>query len=122
MSACRLGRKPGRVLILGLTFKDNVPDLRNSSSFDLLRGLLELGYNVDDPVADADELANGYGLELAGLGGRYDLVVAAVGHDAYRQLTPRQIETLVADGGTVADIKGIWRDLKLRSTIDRWSL
>ena len=116
--------KPGRALILGLTFKENVPDLRNSRSFDLLRELLERGYHVDvhDPAADPEELATGYGLELADLEGRYDLVIAAVGHEAYRQFTAPQVEALVAEGGTLADIKGIWRDLELAAAIDRWSL
>jgi UDP-N-acetyl-D-mannosaminuronate dehydrogenase len=54
----RCGGRAGRALVLGLTFKENVPDLRNSRSFDLVERLVELGYDVAvaDPIADPEDL------------------------------------------------------------------
>jgi UDP-N-acetyl-D-galactosamine dehydrogenase len=118
-------RKAGRALVLGLTFKEDVPDLRNSRSFDLVKRLQWLGYEVAvaDPRADPDDIASEHGLEVAALDGtQYDLVVAAVAHRDYRELPDRQIEAMVAEGGTLADLKGMWRDRSLDPGIDRWTL
>jgi UDP-N-acetyl-D-galactosamine dehydrogenase len=121
----RRGGRAGRALVMGLTFKENVPDLRNSRSFDLVTRLKELGYQVDvaDPLADPDELRRDHGLELSSPGdGKYDLVFGAVGHADYRQLAAGDLEALLAPGGTLADIRGIWRDLTVDPSIDRWAL
>jgi UDP-N-acetyl-D-galactosamine dehydrogenase len=121
----RRGAKAGTALVLGVTFKENVPDLRNSRSFDLVQRLQWLGHSVDvaDPLADAHELRAKRGLELTELDGkRYDLVVGAVPHQAYRELSNEQLAGLLNTGGTLADIKGMWRDRQLSSAIDRWSL
>ena len=121
----RRGAKAGSALVLGVTFKENVPDLRNSRSFDLVQRLQWLGHSVDvaDPLADDHELLAEHGLELTELEGkRYDLVIGAVPHDAYRELSDEMVTSLLNGGGTLADIKGIWRDRKLDPAIDRWSL
>jgi UDP-N-acetyl-D-galactosamine dehydrogenase len=120
----RRGGKPGRALVLGLTFKENVPDLRNSRSFDLVERLKALGYEVDvaDPLADPAELRAEHGLEMTDPAQPYDVVIATVAHEAYRQLPSEGIEALVASGGMLADIKGIWRDVALSPRIDRWTL
>ncbi len=117
--------KAGRALVLGLTFKENVPDLRNSRTVDLVRRLEWLGHDVAvaDPLADPDEVGREYGLELTELdGARYDLVVGAVPHREYRDLSDERIAALVAAGGTLADLKGMWRDRMIAPGIDRWSL
>ena len=119
------GGEPGTALILGVTFKEDVPDLRNSRAFDLVERLQSLGYAVDvaDPLADAAELRHEQGLELTSLKGKsYDLVVGAVPHRDYRELTDPQLEALVKPGGTLADIKGMWRGRKLNPAVRRWSL
>jgi len=121
----RRGGKPGSVLILGLTFKENVPDLRNSRSFDLIAKLAEFGHriSVSDPLADAAEVERDFGMTLYqpdGLG--FDLVVGAVAHDSYKSLKAASLEGMVAPGGTLADLKGMWRDLPLDPSINRWSL
>ena len=83
---------PGTALVLGLTFKENVPDLRNSRSFDIVDRLTELGHivAVADPIASADELSREHGVAMAEGGRRYDLVVAAVPHAAYRAMDVRR--------------------------------
>ena len=110
LHAVRKGR-PGSVLLLGLTFKENVPDLRNSKVADLATALGTLGHTVTihDPLADATEARHEYGLELApdALQGSYDLVLLAVPHREYLGLGADRLRTAVAEGGTLADLKGV---------------
>ena len=118
-------QKAGSALVLGLTFKENVPDLRNSRCFDLVRRLQWLGHEVEvaDPVASAEEIEREHGLNVTSPDGHaYDLVIGAVAHDDYRQLPDERLAALVADGGTLADLKGMWRDRDLDPALDRWSL
>ena len=117
--------KAGSALVLGLTFKENVPDLRNSRTFDLVRRLQWLGHDVEvaDPVASADEIEREHGLKVTEPDGRsYDLVVGAVAHRAYRDLPDERLAALVAPGGTLADLKGMWRGRTLDPRLDRWTL
>jgi UDP-N-acetyl-D-galactosamine dehydrogenase len=117
--------KAGKALVLGLTFKENVPDVRNSRTVDVVRRLQWLGHEVAvaDPLADPDEVNREYGFALTALNGeRYDLVVGAVPHRDYRELADERIEAMVAPGGTLADLKDMWRDRTLDPGIDRWSL
>ncbi|NBC38191.1 nucleotide sugar dehydrogenase, partial [Novosphingobium sp. FSY-8] len=81
------GGKPGSVLMLGLTFKEDIPDLRNSKVADLVSALGRLGHGVTvhDPHADADEACHEYGIPIVpdALERTYDLVVLAVPHREY---------------------------------------
>ena len=123
LHARRLGRA-GKVLVLGLTFKENVPDLRNSRAIDVIGRLTALGHAVAvaDPLADPAEVRALYGLALTEPNGAaYDLVIGTVAHEAYRALDAARVVAMVTQGGTVADIKGMWRHLDF-GTIDRWSL
>jgi UDP-N-acetyl-D-galactosamine dehydrogenase len=120
----RRGR-PGTALIMGLTFKENVPDLRNSKVIDVIRRLEALGHEVTvhDPLADPDGARHEYGAELAedALGASYDLVVVAVPHDAYGLLEDSAIARLVAKGGLLADLKNLYARRALAGVL-RWSL
>ena len=121
----RRGGKPGSVLVLGLTFKENVPDIRNSRSFDLVRRLEELGHEVAaaDPLADPAEIARQHGIEpIEPDGSAFDLVIGAVAHRSYRELPGARLEAMVAPSGTLADLKGMWRSLILDPSVDRWTL
>jgi UDP-N-acetyl-D-galactosamine dehydrogenase len=103
--------KRARVGVLGLTFKENVPDLRNSRVPDILAELRQFGIEprVADPRADAEEAHHEYGIsltpleELTGL----DAVVFAVSHDEYRGLGGDKLRTLVHDRGVVIDVKSM---------------
>ena len=120
----RRGRA-GTALVLGLTFKENVPDLRNSRTFDLVRRLQELGHQVEvaDPFASAEEIEHEHGLTTTSPDGRsYDLVVGVVAHREYCDLADDRLSALIADGGTLADLKGMWRKRNLDDSIDRWTL
>jgi UDP-N-acetyl-D-galactosamine dehydrogenase len=117
--------KAGTALVLGLTFKENVPDLRNSRSIDVVRRLKWLGHEVDvaDPLASAAEVDREYGLGLCAPGERrYDLVIGAVQHRQYREMTSADLGALVAPGGTLADLKDMWRECQLAPEVDRWTL
>jgi UDP-N-acetyl-D-galactosamine dehydrogenase len=121
----RRGGRAGTALVLGLTFKENVPDLRNSKVIDLIRRLEALGHKatVHDPHADPAEARSEYGLELPAdaLDARYDLVVAAVPHAAYAALADERLAGLVAQGGLFADLKNLFAGRPLPG-VERWSL
>ncbi|WP_082356294.1 nucleotide sugar dehydrogenase [Novosphingobium sp. AAP83] len=106
--------KPGSVLVLGLTFKENVPDLRNSKVADVIAELQTLGHSVTvhDPHADPAEACHEYGLTLAGdaFEQAYDIVFLAVPHQYYLAAGADKIAALVAKGGTLADLKGVLGD------------
>jgi UDP-N-acetyl-D-galactosamine dehydrogenase len=118
-------RKAGSALVVGLTFKENVPDLRNSRTFDLVNRLRWLGHEVSvaDPIADPLEIERDHGLKVTPpADGRYDLVVGAVAHDEYRQLSDMELQSMLSPGGTLADLKGMWRDRELGPAVSRWTL
>ena len=103
-----------RVLVLGITFKENCPDIRNSRVVDLVRELADYGCTVDvyDPHADPDEVRGEYGVELvAGLdeasGGPYDAAVIAVAHNEFRTMDVRALVGGSERAGIVYDLKGI---------------
>lgn len=102
--------RAGKALVLGLTFKENVPDLRNSKVADLAGRLTWLGHDVTvhDPNADAAEAMNEYGLTLDenALDRRYDLVLLAVPHREYLEMGAARFRELTTPGGTLADLKG----------------
>lgn len=103
------GGAPGRVLVLGLAFKQDVPDLRNSKVADLVAAFRAGGHAVEvhDSLVSAPEALHEYGLELvAEPAGPYDLVVLAVPH---RELVSdfHRFAALLAPGGGVADLKNV---------------
>ncbi len=118
--------KSGRILVLGLTFKEDVPDLRNSKVVNVIERLQWIGHDVTvhDPLADAAEAAHEYGLTLDpdALDRRYDAVIAAVPHASYRAWDGQRIAEMLENGGLVADIKGMWRGIELRGDVRRWQL
>ena len=122
----RRGSRKASVLVLGLTFKDDVPDVRNSKVVDVIQRLTWLGHEVTvhDPLVPPAAASHEYGLALDpdALGQAYDVVVAAVPHAAYRALDGAAVGALVGEGGLLADLHGIWRGVDLPVTIDRWSL
>ncbi len=116
----------GSALVLGLAFKENVPDLRNSRVIDVIDRLRELGHDVTvhDPLADPEEARHEYGLDLSpdGLGRSYDLVVVAVPHAEYGRFSNDLLAALVADGGLLADLKNLYAGRVLPAGVERWTL
>ncbi|GAB4178172.1 MAG: Vi polysaccharide biosynthesis UDP-N-acetylglucosamine C-6 dehydrogenase TviB [Wenzhouxiangellaceae bacterium] len=111
MARRRIYRPGARVLVLGLTFKENCPDLRNTRVVDLIATLKEYSLEVDvhDPWADADEARRIYGLELTDepKPGDYDAVVVAVAHQQFRELPPPGVRAWCRPDAVVYDLKHI---------------
>ncbi len=124
--ADQLGRNC-KVLVLGLTFKENVPDLRNSKVIDVITGLRKRGHHVSvhDPMANPREAHHEYGVDLAprlDVFDDLDCLVGAVPHSPYLEFSTETFRELLGAGGLVADIKGMWRDVGLPERIRRWEL
>jgi len=118
---------PGKVLVMGLTFKENVPDLRNTKVIDVVTGLQSRGHDihVHDPVADGAEAQRLYGFPLLSslaTAAPYDTIVGAVRHDDYLALNAADLAHLVRDGGLIADIKGLWRGQEQLADRHYWQL
>jgi UDP-N-acetyl-D-galactosamine dehydrogenase len=101
--------KGARVLMLGLTFKENCPDLRNTKVVDIVRELASYGTEVDvhDPWVDAAEAKEEYGLDLVAdpQKGAYDVVIIAVAHDQFRALGADGIRSFCSETSVLYDIK-----------------
>jgi UDP-N-acetyl-D-galactosamine dehydrogenase len=122
----RRGSRTGTVLVMGITFKEDVPDLRNSQVLNVVNRLRWLGHDVTihDPMADPIEGQQEYGLALneEALTRRYDVVFPAVAHQPYRAMAAAQVERIANDNALIADIHGIWSHLPLSGKLQRWSL
>ena len=106
------------VVVLGLTFKEDVPDLRNSKVIDVVRELEAYGINVliHDPIADREEAHEEYGVELVDWDKlpKANAIVAAVSHQAYQQQgLPALLDKLV-DKGVFIDVKSAWDPAEIR--------
>ncbi|CAK7046076.1 MAG: UDP-N-acetyl-D-glucosamine 6-dehydrogenase [Desulfovibrio sp.] len=118
-----------RVGILGFTFKENVPDLRNTRVVDVIRELEDYGVQVlvSDAEADPAEALHEYGQILLPQGDLHNLdaLILAVGHDAYKALSPDAIKALFAqpDKAVVLDVKSFLDPAAMRDAgIDYWRL
>jgi UDP-N-acetyl-D-galactosamine dehydrogenase len=119
--------KGAHILVLGLTFKENVPDLRNSKVIDVIHGFKARGLSVDvhDALADPQEARREYDIALMDSLDRaadYDAIVGAVSHNAYAKFGDADFTRLVKPGGLVADVKGMWRRAAIPANLKRWSL
>jgi len=125
--ACRLA--PGsRILVLGLAFKEDVGDTKESLVVDIVRALAAAGHRVEvhDPLATAAEVSRRFGLaplpSLGAAAGRFHAVLGTVAHRAYREMTQEALLALLEPGALVADIKGMWRALDLPPGYRRWTI
>jgi len=113
MTSRRIHVKGSRILIMGLTFKENCPDLRNSKVVDVVRELEKFGAKVDvyDPWIDAAECKHEYGIRpVRKLKDRhYDAVVMAVAHREFRELGLRKIRSYGKPGHVLYDIKYVFK-------------
>ena len=119
--------KGASVIVLGLTFKENCPDLRNSKVIDVIHELQSYGCNVHvhDPVAASAEAEHEYGVRLESWDALpvADAIVAAVAHKEYLQMPlPRLLEKL-APGGVFADVKSSYDQAAMREAgVRLWRL
>jgi len=122
--------RDARVLVLGLTFKENVPDIRNTKVVDILNELREYGVEalVHDPVAIPEEAMHEYGVELKSLDqvGRVDAVVLAVAHQAFAELSAEQLKAMCCDADSarvIVDVKSFYKRAEIEAAgLTYWSL
>ncbi len=118
--------RTSRVGILGFTFKENVPDIRNSKVLDVYRELREFGLTalVHDPLADADSVRRTCNVELTDLDQFSGLaaLIYAVPHEAYGPLAPSRMSEMIAPSGILVDVKSKIDAQALRPDITYWSL
>ncbi|WP_020676390.1 nucleotide sugar dehydrogenase [Geopsychrobacter electrodiphilus] len=122
--------KGARVLVLGLTFKENVPDIRNTKVVDIIKELkdYEIEVLINDPHADPAETAHEYNLQLTPLDqvGKVDAVIYAVSHQAFSTLGVEQMAELCCNGhgcGVVVDVKCLLQQEEVEAAgLAYWSL
>lgn len=101
--------KDAKILILGITFKENCPDIRNTKVVDIYTSLEEYTKNVTvyDPWANKENVKREYDIDIVSelpTGEKFDAVILAVAHNQFKEL---DIKSLVVDNGVVYDVKGI---------------
>lgn len=100
--------KDAKILLLGITFKENCPDIRNTKVVDIYSTLAEYTGNITvyDPHAYADAVKHEYGVEITNElpSDKYDAVILAVAH---REFESVDVKSLVKDGGVIYDVKGV---------------
>ena len=114
-----------KVGVLGLTFKENVPDLRNSKTFDVLQSLSEFGVRamIHDPIAACKDIVDGpYDwMDIAKMP-PLDLLLLAVPHDDYLSNGGAHITKLLRDGGAIIDVRSALTPAIIPETVTYWSL
>jgi len=100
--------KGSRAIVLGVTFKENCPDTRNSKVFDIINELKQFGLNLDvyDPIANKDEVYDEYGIKLISDFSTYELILVAVGHNKFLELPIANLKK--SKNSIVFDVKGIF--------------
>lgn len=112
-----------KVLVMGITFKENVSDIRNTKISDMVKELQSYNVKTDttDPKADPAEVKEEYGIELISKpSGNYDAVVLAVNHDEYADLREEYFLSLCNENPIFVDIKGTYRE-RIKQ-MEYWSL
>lgn len=108
-----LGKKihvnDANVLLMGLTFKENCPDLRNTKVVDIISELAEYGINVDvyDPWVSAEEAEHEYGITpiKEPVAGKYDGVIVAVAHNEFKAMNEEELKALQKESAVIYDLK-----------------
>ena len=111
-----------RFLIMGLTFKEDCPDMRNSKVYDLYHELLEYGVSIDvyDPVANREELSlqyDKYYEKLDHLMGPYDAIIVAVKHSEFLSIAEHKYTNLLSENGIIFDLKNALNQVRTRVTM-----
>lgn len=101
-----------KVLVLGLTFKENVSDIRNTRVVDILKELddYKVKYDIVDPHADDKEVKEEYGIDMDNLGSGYDAIIVAVNHNEFMDYNEEFFKSISKGQGILVDIKGIFRN------------
>lgn len=121
------GKNPGncKVLVMGITFKEDVADIRNSKVADLIKELQGFSVNVHitDPHASPNEVAHEYKLTMTEkISNDYDAVLVAVAHKEFKNLTPEFFKDIMGTKPVLFDLKGLFDGPKKDSSMIYWRL
>jgi len=112
-----------RILQIGISFKENVPDIRNSKSAELAKAFIDKNYNINvyDSIVNSNEVNKIFGIKLSKLIGRYDVIIIAVSH---KFLSNKSIDLLkhIKKSTKIFDISGKYRNMFSSASIKYWSL
>jgi UDP-N-acetyl-D-galactosamine dehydrogenase len=119
--------KAAKVLVMGVTFKENVSDIRNSKVADMVYALKEFSLAVDvvDPHANSEEVQHEYGFDLTeAIGTAYDVIIAAVSHEEYKTLDINYFKSISTKSPIFVDLKSMYRHWTAEEVGDlvKWSL
>ncbi|NUP05005.1 MAG: nucleotide sugar dehydrogenase [Polyangiaceae bacterium] len=118
--------KGAKVGVLGITFKENVNDLRNSKVPDILRELEQFGIQpkIHDAYASTSDAAHEYGVKLCPIEEMHDLdaLVVAVAHKAYLDMGQEKLVGLVREGGVLVDVKSVLDPTRMTRGVQYWSV
>ena len=101
-----------RVLVMGMTFKENVADIRNSKVVDIINELKDFGVDVDvvDPYADSEDVKQMYGFGLIEKPrDNYDAIIVSVSHDIYKKIDEMYFKSITCKNAVLIDVKGMYR-------------
>lgn len=112
--------------VLGLTFKENVPDIRNSKTLDIIKGLMDYSISpiVHDPLADPDDVQFQHDIVISQLAefSNLDALILAVPHTAYLKLDTEDLCEMISPGGVFMDVINFADPSRIRSDIRYWCL
>ena len=121
------GKNPSdsKVLVMGITFKEDVADIRNSKVADLVKELMQFSVNVHltDPHASPNEVAHEYGLSMVDqVSTNYDAVIVAVKHKEYKNLDLAYFKSVMNGAPILYDLKGLLSEIPKEENLDYWRL
>jgi UDP-N-acetyl-D-glucosamine/UDP-N-acetyl-D-galactosamine dehydrogenase len=121
------GKNPSdaKVLVLGITFKEDVSDIRNSKVADLIREIEGYSAKVEifDPHAAADEIAHEYKLKMnEKVGSEYDAIVIAVAHAEFKKYSITDLKSLMKESPILFDLKGMFDKDEFSNELTYWRL
>ena len=119
--------KNSKILILGFTFKENCPDIRNSKVIDIIENLkaAKICIQISDPIVSPHEVQESTGIELTKIENLKpsNILVLAVAHAQFKDLEKSAIKKLIKDGGTIYDLKNIYKkEYFIEDNIRHWKL
>jgi UDP-N-acetyl-D-galactosamine dehydrogenase len=111
-----------RVLQIGISFKENVPDIRNSKAAELAKIFLGNNYKIEvyDPIVNQNDVYNNYGIQLSKPSGKYDSIIIAVPHDFLNK--QNNLKSFVKKSTIIFDITGKYRNIFSKEKFKYWSL
>jgi UDP-N-acetyl-D-galactosamine dehydrogenase len=127
MIQCGSSIRKAKVNVLGITFKENCPDVRNTKVVDVINELITFGVDVfvHDPVCDASDVQREYGIGLLAFDELplADATVIAVAHEAFRKLDPAAFTRFTVRGGCIIDVKAcVSKAALLECGLESWQL